>query len=165
MNLWTIHKASNNRKIRTILKWIQRQLFDSHDVFSKYHHIVGHHKTVIKFLTVHRELIINVCGRNVMRELILNFRSRVGYKNPNKLFSDFQRYVVQKNKQHSSDIAIACNLLKNIQLTPTQRQFLIQYVIDRIDANKTLDRVSWSNMAIKQKMLIERVRRTGKYNQ
>lgn len=162
---WTLHKSSNNRRIRGILKWIQRMLFDPRDVFSEYHRIVVDHNAAVEFLVTHRELIVNVCGRNVMRELILNFRSRVGYRNPNKLFSDFQRFVVQKNKQHSSDLAIACNLLKNIQLTPMQRRSLIQFVVNRLNANKTFDQISWSRMSIKQKMLIERVRRTGKYNQ
>ncbi len=163
--VWTLHKRSKIKHIRSVLKFIQRRLFDPQCIFAEYHRIVINHRAAVRFMVQHRELIVNVCGRNVMRELILNFRTRVGYRDPNKLVVDFDRYVVTKTVHHSSDLAIACNLLKYTELTINHRRRVIQFVVDRLGANDVFDNIHWSNILVKQQMVIDRVRRTGKYNQ
>jgi hypothetical protein len=163
--LWNLHRYSANKVLRRILKLIQRKLFDPGVIFSEYHRVITRPQTAIPFVARNRELIVNVCGRNVMHELILNYRSRNGYRNPTKVYKDFQKFVMCKTRYHSSDLAIACNLLKHVKLTDNQRCSIIQYVVDRLKVNNIFDRISRSRLSLKQLMVIELVKNTGKYCQ
>jgi len=85
-----------------------------------------------KYIVNNRNLVSRIYGRTLVREFIINYRSRFDVSNPNKLYNNFLKYISTKSIHHSSDVAIACNIVKNARLTEQQQHVLLDFAISRL---------------------------------
>ena len=113
------------------------------------------------FIIKNKRLIINLYGKNLLREFIINYRSRYGTKNIDKLYRDFVKYVKLKNVKHKSDIAISYNILKNFNLTADQETVIIEFVIDRLGDRISKPFKETSLLKFQKLFLINKIRELG----
>jgi len=84
----------------------------------------------VKYITSNRTITTTLFNRNLVREFIINHRSRYGTKKADKLFNNYVKYVASKEIKHSSDVAIAYNIIKNIPTMYEQKIYLVNHIIE-----------------------------------
>ncbi len=162
MDLWSLHKGKAGIQ-KKVCQLIQRMLVDKKDIIGQYHHDILSKPAVVKFLKENRELIVTVGGRQLLKDFIPNYRSRYGHHVPGFVFAQFEKVILPKKEYHSSDLAIACNLLRYIQLTPDQQTVVLSFIGKRMGPNKLLGAAS--RLSVQKTIAIEIVKLTGKYTQ
>lgn len=114
------------------------------------------------FILSHRSEILQVLGKQVLREFILNYRSHFQGSNSTRLIKDFKAYIVPKTTHHRSDVAIARNILRNCKLSKDQESFIVDFMFNRLKHNMPadlLDAIAKSNsVKIKKGIVLEYVR-------
>jgi len=132
---WNSHKYFKNKKLLVVIRAIQKWYFCRHGkLIKRYTWNVETQgaKSTKEYIIDNRTLITGLYSRRLVREFIINYRSRFDVSKPNKLYNDFMKHIASKSLHHSSDIAIACNIVKNVRLTDEQQHALLDFVILRL---------------------------------
>ncbi len=84
-----------------------------------------------EFIKKHARVIKNMFGRQLLCEFILNYRVVHTPKHP-AIFDNFVCYIMSKDVTHTSDLAIAHNILSYVRLTDEQQAYIVGWAADRI---------------------------------
>ena len=160
--LWYIHKKIQSEYLLTICKSLQKRYLNRQKLINEYHIVILNRAKAVDFIISNRTIITTLFDKTLVREFILNYRTRYTKGRPNKLFSDYVKYVTTKNKRHSSDIAIAYNLIKYVDITHEQKVWLVDHIIELLnDVPEYVRTISDDLFNIKMYLVMEIVRKRG----
>lgn len=86
--------------------------------------LFANYRTLAKTLTVQG-----------LRECILNYRTHFEFNNKSVILYKFHKYIISKPKKHTSDLAIAYNILKNCDLTFEEQKVIVEFLHSRAKVN------------------------------
>jgi hypothetical protein len=86
-----------------------------------------------RFLS-NRKLLIEKMGRVLYRELILNYRAKRTPEYKNKILNQFEILILNKRQRHTSDIAIAHNIISNVKLTREEETLVLDFLWFRTES-------------------------------
>jgi hypothetical protein len=94
---------------------------------------LGKEKTK-EFLLKNKNVIIKIGGKNLFQELLLNYIIKYDNRKFKKklCFDKFLKIINNKKVEHTSDIALAYNLLSNLNLNSDQEKFIIKFICERM---------------------------------
>jgi hypothetical protein len=64
-----------------------------------------------------------------------NYRTLYNPKKKDKIISDFKKYIIDKETHHKSDLAIAFNIVKHVNLTANEEEQIINFMFDRLQSS------------------------------
>jgi hypothetical protein len=131
---------------------IQKLVYGDGRLVSEYHTILQGGGDIVQWLCSNRRVVETVHGRNLVYEFILNLRSR-SYGNNHCIMNMFMKYIATKQKNHNSDIAIACNIMRNYELSPEQDTYIIEFISSRIPLPESYNKLK--KISLKKRLLIE----------
>ena len=89
-------------------------------------------RKALPFIVQNRSIIIKHCGRALYKEFILNYRSHYTPSKRDKILTNFTSIIKPKRQHHTSDIAIAYNILNNVKISSDEEQMLLDFVLERL---------------------------------
>jgi hypothetical protein len=89
-------------------------------------------KESFDYLVANRRDIVKQMGINVFKQMALNYRTYFHASQRERIYRDFEKYVMNKTEQHTSDLAIAYNIIKYVGVDKDREKILVNYIFDRI---------------------------------
>jgi len=91
--------------------------------------------TVLAYIKLNRRVVDMHLGRHTLKEMMLNYRTLYNPKKKDKIVSDFKKYIIDKETHHKSDLAIAFNIVKHVNLTANEEEQIINFMFDRLQSS------------------------------
>ena len=85
-------------------------------------------KEAFSFIVTHRRDV----SKEVLKEMMLNHRTRFKTDQKDRIVNDYNRFIINKNQKHTSDIAIGYNIVKYVKINSTTEQHIIDYLHSRL---------------------------------
>lgn len=143
------------KKNNFLARLLQKLYYGDGKLVAEYHHTIQKGGDIVQWICENRKLIERVHSRNLVYEFILNLRSR-SYGNGDCIMNMFMKYIANKPKKHNSDIAIACNIIRNYELNIEQDTYLIDFISSRIKLPPQYNSVK--RISLKKKLLVDTAR-------
>lgn len=109
-------------------------------------------KEVFDFLVKHRRDI----PTNLFKQFCLNYRTYFHQNKKDRIFKDYCKYVLSKQEQHTSDLAISYNIIKYVVVDEERERVIVDFMAERL-----LTRPIPSHV-IKKSMVLDIVEKTIK---
>jgi hypothetical protein len=87
---------------------------------------------MLTFIFKHRHQIVKDFSYNMLKEMILNYRTYFKREQKTKIINDYLKYVINKKNHHKSDLAIGHNIIKNVVVDSESEKIIIDFMFDRL---------------------------------
>jgi len=107
-----------------------QMLFNVMDLIQEYNQSTnGSAQAAFDFILRHRRSV----SKDLLKEMMLNYRTYFKPQQKRRIVTDYQKFIIKKLQQHTSDIAIGYNIVKYVKLADEDERIIIDYLYSRLE--------------------------------
>ncbi len=85
-------------------------------------------REVFDFLVKHRRDV----PLTLFKQFCLNYRTYFHSNKKDRIFRDYNKYILSKSSQHNSDLAISYNIVKYVHMDVERERVIVDFMADRL---------------------------------